>query len=306
MSTITKWITMITICAFSGVTAQIMPLTNEAARLCQSKQFDDALLKIEEAKNDPQEINDSYMWYVDGFIHKEIYKIHEAGIRDSKHRELAVESFLKSLELDETKQNSSMTRLSLKFLASTYFNEALLQTQEFDAATEMEPQNTYGKFRRLMHFAEPGKSLNKYEIEFKQSMGQRCFTLWQMDMNNESYADKSVGYYNDVVRLDSNSSDVYYNISVVYYNRAVFKYRQLGPETDIFDLIVIQQDCAELIKNKALPNMEQSYKLNPEKAECTRGLMYIHRALEHENDAEYFKSEMERLAKEGKIVLPDK
>lgn len=297
---------MVLICAFSGAYAQIMPFTNEAAKLCQEKQFKAALLKINEAKSDPVEATDPYMWYVDGFIHKEIYKADESGNRNSTHRELAVESFLKSLELDVTNQNASMTKLSLKFLASSYYNDALRQTQEFDNTTEKEPELTYAKFRRLMHFAEPGTSLNKYDTEFKKSMGQRFFVLWQLDISNEYNADRSVDFYADVVRIDPKASEAFYNISVIYYNRAVFKYRKLGTDTDIFDLIVIQQECAELIKNKALPNMNEAYKLTPEKAEVIRGLMYIHRALEHENDVEYFKSEMERLVKEGKIVLPDK
>jgi hypothetical protein len=297
---------MIAVFAFSCATAQIMPLTNEAARLCQNKEFEEALLKIDEAKRDAAEAADSYMWYVDGFIHKEIYKVSESGMRDSKHRELAVESFLKSLELDKKNENVSMTRLSLKFLASTYFNEALVQTREFDNSSESEPEKTYAKFRRLMHFAEPGTSLKKYDIEFRKNMGQRYFVLWQGDIDNDYNADKSVDYYADVVRIDSTANEAYYNIAVVYYNQAVFKYRKLGPDTDIFDLVVIQQECAELIKNKALPNMDKAYKLNPEKPEVVRGLMFIHRALEHENDVEYFKSEMERLIREGKVTLPEK
>jgi hypothetical protein len=283
-----------------------MPITNEAAKLCQDKQFEAALLRIRDAKNDPLEANDPYMWYVDGFIHKEMFKLYDSGIIMSQHRESAVESLLKSLELDKMNQNTSMTRLSLKYLASTYYNDALLLTQEFDSSSELEPEKSYVKFRKLMHFAEPGTSLNKYDAEFRKSMGQRFFALWQMDVDNEYFADKSVNYYSDVVRIDSAESDAYYNIAVVYYNRAVFKYRKLGPDNDIFDLIVIQQDCAELIKNKALPNMQNAYKLNPEKAEVIRGLMYMHMALEHENDVEYFKSEIERLVKEGKVILPDK
>jgi hypothetical protein len=288
------------------VKAQGQPLTNEAAKLCQEKQFDLAVQKIEEAKASPVESLDSYTWYVDGFIQKEIYKQNDIGVRNSKHREMAAESLLKALELDKKNQHSAMIKLSLKFLASSYYNDALLQTQEFDLTNNSTPEETYIKFKKFMHYAEPGTSLKKFDKEFNKNMGQRYFALWQLDVDNEILSDKSVEKYSEVLRLDSTESDAYYNIAVVYYNHAVFKYRKIGPDTDIFDLIVIQQECADLIKNRALVNMQKAYKLTPERGDVVRGLMYMHRALEHENDVEYFKKEIERLISEGKITAPDK
>ena len=286
--------------------AQQLPLTNEAARLCQEKNYDAALNKITEARKITDEASSPYFWYVDGFIHKEMFKQNEMGNRTSPQRELAIESFMKSLEMDKLNQHVAMTKLSLKFLASSYYNDALLQTREFNLATENSPTLSFHKFRKLMHVAEPGTSLKKFDTEFNESMGQRYFMLWQMDIENAEIADKAVDKYVEVVRLDSTDTDAHYNIAVIYYNKAVFKYRKIGPDTDIFDLIVIQQDCADLIKNKALISMNKAYKLSPEKGEVVRGLMYIHRALEHENDVEYFKKEIARLVEEGKITLPDK
>ncbi len=289
-----------------GMSAQQLPLTNEAARLCQEKQYDAALNKITEARKISDEAASPYLWYVDGFIHKEIYKQNEMGNRNSPQREMAIESFMNSLEMDKLNQHSAMTKLSLKFLASSYYNDALLQTREFDIETDKAPTVSFNKFRKLMHVAEPGTSLKKFDGEFNKSMGQRYFMLWQMDIENADIAEKAADMYSEVVRMDSTDSDAHYNIAVIFYNKAVFKYRKIGPDTDIFDLIVIQQDCADLIKNKALVSMNKAYQLSPDKGEVVRGLMYIHRALEHENDVEYFKNEIERLILEGKITLPDK
>lgn len=290
----------------TNVSAQQLPLTNEAAKLCQEKQFDAALKKIDEAKADAAENQNPYMWYVDGFIHKEIYKSKEMNIRNSHEREVAAESFLKSLNLDKQNQHSAMTKLSLKFIASSYYNDALLQTREFSPGGEKDAEESYARFRKFMHYAEPGSSLKKFDTEFNKSVGQRYFMLWQSDVSNNKLAEKSIDYYSAAARADSADIDAFYNIAVVNYNMAVFKYRVIGPDTDIFDLIVIQQDCADLIKNKALVNMEKAYKLDQERGDIVRGLMFIHRALEHENDVEYFKGEIERLVEEGKIVLPDK
>lgn len=296
--------TLLFACAALVLPAQQFELTNEAAKLCQDRQFAAALAKIDEAKKATTNLDEAYMWYVDGFIHKEIFKKDEINNRNSQHRVAAVQSFLRSLEVDKLNQHSAMTRLGLKYLASTYYNEALMQTQEFVLSNDKLPEASYAQFRKLMHYAEPGTSLKKFDNEFHKNMGQRYFALWQMDIENTLLADKAVDEYGFVVRADSTESDAWYNIAVVHYNRAVFKYRKIGPETDIFDLIVIQQECAELIKNKALPAMDKAYRLTPERGDVVRGLMYIHRALEHENDVEYFKAEIERLVREGKFVLP--
>ncbi|MFM7105422.1 MAG: hypothetical protein ACKOW8_07850, partial [Flavobacteriales bacterium] len=125
--------------------------------------------------------------------------------------------------------------------------------------------------------------------------------LWIENLNDNSLPEKIINCYKEVLRIDTADSDAWYNISVVYYNQAVFKYRLLDSKTDMFDLITIQQECSELISKKALPAMTKAYQLQPEKGEIVRGMMYIHRALEREKDTEYFKQEVSRLIREGKI-----
>ena len=199
-----------------------------------------------------------------------------------------------------------MTKVGLKYLAASYYNDALLRTQEFDRNSENDPEMYFNKFRKLMHIAEPGSNLSAYDKEFYKSMGQRYFDLWKLNISDQMLCDKAVSSYQSAIRMDSTDHQVFYNLAVVFYNRAVFKYRTIGPETDIFDLMTIQQDCADLIKNKALPNMKKAYAISPENGEIVKGLMFIHRALEHENDVEYFKSEIDRLINEGKIKPPQK
>jgi len=78
-------------------------------------------------------------------------------------------------------------------------------------------------------------------------------------------------------------------------------YRKLGPDMDMFDSITLQEEASKLIRTKALPNMERAYEIAPEKGEIVRGIMMMHRALDHEKDADFFKKEIERLINEGKI-----
>jgi len=287
----------------SFVFAQELPLTNKAAQLCQDKNLDAAVEKINEAIKSV-EANQPYAWYVKGFIYKEVYKQNELNNRNSKNREVAVESFLKALEMDKKREHSEMTKAGIKYLATTYYNDALLRTRDFDLTTAAEAETLFNDFRRLMRTVDPVFAMKTYEKEFSKSMAQRYFMLWQLDYDNDEVSEKALAQYGNALRADSLDGDTHYNIAAIYYNRAVFKYRQLNADTDIFDLVNIQQECANLIKNRALVHMNKAYEIIPERGDVVRGLMFIHRALEHENDVEYFKSEIERLISEGKITAP--
>ncbi len=280
--------------------AQNNVLTNEATKLCQNKQLDAAKTKIAEALNSDEKLQ-PYTWYVAGFIYKECYKEFDSKKRDSAYREQAVEYFIKALDLDKKHEHSGNIKTGIKYLASTYYNDALLRTREFDEATETEPEKLFNMFRKLMRTAEPGCNLNTYDKEFHQQVAQRYFDLWQINIDNNDLPDKALKHYNEAIRVDSSDCMLYYNIGVLHYNRAVFMYRSIGPNTDMFDLIDIQMRASDIIKSKALIAMTKADKLCPSSSEILRGLLYMNKALERDKDIEYFKSEIERLIAEGKM-----
>ncbi len=292
------------LCAF----AQNNPLTNEAAKLCQNKQLDAAKEKIAAALENEAEKNQPYTSYVAGFIYKECYKEWESKKRDSPYREQAAQYFLKALELDKKREHNSNIRTGLKFLASTYFNDALMRTREFDEANETEPEKYYNHFRKLMRSAEPGCDLDAQDKDYHQQMAQRYFDLWQINVDKNELPEKALKHYNDAIMADSTDCMIYYNIGVLQYNRAVFLYRSIGPETEIFDLIDIQTKASDLIKNKAMLVMKKADAICPNHAEILSGLLSMNKALERETDIEYFKEEIARLIEEGKMrsLIPPK
>lgn len=288
-------------CVVAEMHGQSLPLTNEAASLCQQKQYALALAKAETAASSKEEGSDAYAWYVLGFVHKEIYKDSEVGLRQSEHRKKAEQSLMRALNLTNAAKHEHMVKLALKYLASTYYNDALQSTQSMTAKTEKEARNLFEDFRRVMSVAEPSTNFAVYEKELNKSIGQRYFSLWQMDTENAQLRDLAALQYETILSKDNSDSDALYNIAVIYYNQAVFMYRKLGPDMDMFDSITLQEEASKLIRTKALPNMERAYEIAPEKGEIVRGIMMMHRALDHEKDVEFFKKEIERLINEGKI-----
>jgi tetratricopeptide (TPR) repeat protein len=192
--------------------------------------------------------------------------------------------------------------LALKYLASTYYNDALQAAQSISESGEDEAQTLFASFVKWMPIAEPGISMTGYEKEYTKSIGQRYFSLWQRDTDIPEYRDKATAQYEKILKLDNSDVDAYYNLSVIHYNQAVFMYRKIDHETDLFDMMTIQEAASKLIREEALPLMDKAYELAPEKGEVVRGKIILHRALDHEKDVEYFKSEIARLIREGKIT----
>jgi hypothetical protein len=281
--------------------SQSLVLTNEAAKLCQEMKLDAALEKSNMALADKTESIDAYCWYVNGYVLKEIYKNREYGLRTSAFRENAMKSFSHSMSLKNADQHASMTRLAMKYLASTYYNDALQASQSNAAEAEQEAYRLFETFEKWMPIAEPGLNMVGYRKEFTKSIGQRYFSLWQQDTDKPFYRDKALEQYEKIVKLDSGDVDAYYNLSVIHYNQAVFMYRKINHETDMFDMMTIQETASKLIREKALPLMDKAYAMAPEKGEVVHGKIILHRALDHEKDVEYFKQEIARLVREGKI-----
>lgn len=292
---------MLTFLVSNHTLAQVMPLANEAARLCGERQYAKALIKSAESIASPMESADAYPWYVHGFVLKEMYKSDEAGMRKSPHRTDSERALLTALTKANASKHEQMIKLALKYLASTYYNDALQSAQVQVNGDEQEARALFAQFEHLMKVAVPETDFSLYLRELEKAFGQRYFALWERDTDRSEFRDLSAQRYEAIVRNDSSDSDAYYNLAVIHYNQAVFMYRKLGPDMDMFDSITLQEEAAKLIRTKALVNMERAYALAPEKGEVVRGIMLMHRALDHEKDVAYFKKEIERLIGEGKI-----
>jgi tetratricopeptide (TPR) repeat protein len=283
--------------------AQTPAIAAEAVELCQAKKFQEALASIQKGIDDPQDSKHPFTWFVKGFIHKEIYKHEEIHQRNSQQRETAVTCFEKSLHLDDKREYVAQTHVALKYLASTYFNDAMLASKEFDLSSPEEYIKFFHTFRRLMRTVDPVTDLAPFERDMLKSAGQRYFEIWQLDTEQDAPANQAAAKFMEALGHDSTDCQTYYNLGVVYYNRAVFMYRSLNVDTEMDELITIQTESVGLLQ-KALQVFTNGQRICPENGDILMGLLYINKAFENEKNVEYFKSEIERLIDEGKIKKP--
>ncbi len=273
--------------------AQDLVLTNAAAKLCQEKNYDAAKSKIKEAMQSEMEVNHPFTWYVQGFIFKEIYKEKESLQRDSPARTRAVESLCKSIELDDKKEYAKMSRAALQYLCNSYYNDALLRTREFDMTNDSTPEFYFNQFKLLMHIVDPAKNLGVYDRDYHKAMAQRYYTLWMKDTEDNTPVNKSIQSYQFAFELDSTDCEVNFNLAIIYYNQAVFLIRKIGPETDIFEVLILQEKAVALYK-RAIPFLLRCERFCPPKKEVLKGLMFTYNRLGQELKELDYKNKLEQ------------
>lgn len=299
MSTKTICILLTTLLVSTILDAQLV-LTNRAARLCQEKDYAGAREAITLALESEDEKNHPYAWYVSGFIHKEIYKALETGMRSSTARATAVRDMEKSLNLDTGGEYRKMTCEALRYLATTYLNDALLMTRDMTPGAEQEPELVYSEFERIMAIADPRADLLPYRLEMLRKLAQAHYLLWEKNVTKRNHYDLAVGYYQQVLKVEPADCESNCNLAILYYNNGVHKIRMISSTTDMMDLILIQNECIELFR-LALPLAETTFNSCPPRLDYYKAMMFIHRALGNEDLYDEYKSHSEELIRSGKL-----
>lgn len=187
----------------------------QAAQFCQEGQFEKAENAIKKALESDDEKNALYTWYVKGFVHKEIYKVRESNLPHSNHRDLAVEAFLKSKEMANGHPDTYNNNSALKYLASTYYNDAIALAVKFDLSRELEADEVMKKYDELCVVLST-EGLNKGQF-FKQK-GMRYYELWQKNTCDVSLNEKAYACFITSLENDASDCDAFYNAGVVRYS----------------------------------------------------------------------------------------
>lgn len=287
----------------TGISAQKqLVLTNEATARYEAGDLMAARSSILEALASPQEKNEPYTWFVKGFIFKEIFKEIEKGNPFSENREIAVDAILRSMQLDTSDKYIVNNKNALKYLALTYYNDAVLLTRSLDETNMEYPLNFYERYKELYAYIDADKVYVSQDVEFFKNMGRACRQLYERsDGENMAYFDQMLEYYNRALAIAPNDFQTNYNLGVNYYNRGVYKIRKIDHNTEIFELIRIQDECIALFK-EALPFMLSAHENDPEHGDTLKGLMAIYRSLSDQVQALAYQEELEQLISEGKVT----
>lgn len=253
-----------------------------------------ALEIIDRAITDPKSAKSAYAWYVRGYVYKEYYKTFEPQNKKSKTRLDAVTFLKKALELDSAKEYVPNIKQTLKYLGSTFFNDAgaSLDITNYPIAIE-----DYEKFKECMLLAEPGYNVKVREIEFKLVLADTYVKVFRSDLKtNAQFFGMAEQTYKQVIALDTNNWSGNYNLAMLYYNYGVDIINAMDVSSDIIVIENIQDQAKELFK-KALPYALKAYSLNPKRREVLIALQGIYFSLYEFEKSDEFKAKVEELDK---------
>jgi len=276
-------------------------LVTSAAKQCEAGELSEARGTIEEALRNPAVAKDPYAWFVKGYIFKEIYKQRDNRDKYSENREIAVASIKRSVELDKNGKYEDLIGRAAKFLAVSYFNDAVDTTYNLTYQNQNEPEYFFKKYRSLYPIFDPDKDYTSEKIELYKALGSGYRKLYDRNREqNQIYIDKAIEYYKKVLEMDPKDYQANYNIAINYYNQGAYKIRQVNYNTEIYELIMIQDESVKLFK-QSLPYMLEAHSQRPNRKETLKGLMAIYRSLSDEQKSNQYKNRLEELIKSGEI-----
>jgi len=271
--------------------SQVNPLVAKAAELCAEKKYDEALAQIDEGFKSTDLNSDANAWFVKGFILKELYKQQEANQRQSNFRYRSVAALTKAREFDANLEFATNIDAALQFIAFTYFNDALLRSAEMDSESENEPLDLYKKFQELYKGSEP--ELKGLQLEFNSKMAEGHYRNWIKNTEDTHHYTLCLEFYSKVLVLDNRNCTANLNLAIVNYNQGVYMIRKIGAQTDMMDLISIQDESVKKFKS-AIPYAQQAFASCAPSPINYKVLMFVNRALGREEEYLRLKKESEK------------
>lgn len=203
-------------------------LATQAAQLCQEKKLDEAMETVQMALQDATEKNQSYTWYVYGFICKEIYKSRESSMHNSIHRMKAIEAFMQADQLQSNGEVNS--NAPLRYLVNTLYNDALLQASVIGIENESSADSVFTTYQSiaLQTKVQTASEIRENEEQFIKMKAQHYYEMWSAQPDQTSFIDRSIVLYSHLLELNPNDCITVYNIGVAYFNQAMLQAKLEG------------------------------------------------------------------------------
>jgi tetratricopeptide (TPR) repeat protein len=260
----------------------------------QNGSFNLAKTAIDAASVHAETSSDPYTWYVRGFIYKELYKKNERNNIESPLRKESIASFKKSLEMDSQKEHFDDNISNIKFMASTYYNDAVstLTPEKYSSSI-----NNFSSYKELISIIDPLADIKSKEIEFKLALASLYTSVYEKDkVKNDNYFNLTRDVYLQVLQYEPENISANYNLGILYYNKAVNIINEMDYDIDIFALMEMQDVTVEIFM-QSLPYMEKAYSLDPKKMETLKGLEGIYFSLNEFDKSKEIKNQLEQLEK---------
>lgn len=216
-------------------------------------------------------------WNFKGHIFKQIYKT-SGLIPNSENRDIAVEAFMKSSNLNPNGNFHFDNIKALEYLSSTYYNDAIKSAIDVRFSSADDPVTFFEQYRRIKLWLNPDEDITRKELEFLKLLAQGFEVAYSEGESSEILLEKAIDNYKNAIKIDSLDYESNFNLAIFYYNEGAKLISQIDFNTGFIELLDIQKECVSLFKN-ALPYMKKADEIRPNRIETIKGLMFINRAL---------------------------
>lgn len=264
-------------------------LTIEAYSAYQEQNLLEAKSLIDRAVISNEGKDDAMTHHIKGFVYKELYNVNDKKARTSENREISVAAFAESMKLDAKKEYFDNNQKSLRYLASSYYNDAVLIIRDTDAKTIKESEKLYNKFKETTRLIEATPEFKEKDISFYKALATGNRKIYELDREaNKEFLMNALSNYNYVLSLDPADYGANYNMAINLYNEGAHNIEHLDSEAQIPAIVKVQAVSIELFK-EALPYMLKAHELNPDREETLKGLRGIYLSLNNEEEANKYR-----------------
>ncbi|HEU4717686.1 MAG TPA: hypothetical protein VFU15_07625 [Bacteroidia bacterium] len=265
--------------------AQTAMYYNATLHFLQVGQVDSAKADVEKLMAAPGAKSDPDNWYLYGVVLKEMYKTYERNNFDSPYRKQSVDAFKTSLKLDTVADRKKVTRDNLRFIAGTFYNDAVttLDTSRYKTSIQC-----YEQYREVTLIVDSTFDIKKKDIEFYLALASTYNTIYNLDKKkNAAFFDLTRDTYLKVLTWDPNNYMANYSMSLLYWNKGVDLMYNIDYDDSLTDVFGVQDHSVELFK-QSLPFAEKAYTMEPNREETLIVLSGIYYSLnEFEKSKQY-------------------
>jgi len=251
----------------------------------KKKYYNDSKLYLDTViKKCPERKDDAYYWHISGFVNLDVFKNVDSRSPISKARDISVNSLINSIKLDKKDKYKEHNNQALKYLASTFYNDALLILQNMDTLNHEEVKIFYQNYKDIIKLINPGYDFVQKDVDINYGLGMLYKYKYE---NNESYytnfLDSSINCLNKALELNPNHFSSIYNLGVIYHNLGVdMILNALDAEDGLEKAIIMQEKQIEYF-TKALPYFKKAYTIEQNNEDIVQGIAAVYYSL---NDME--------------------
>ncbi len=255
--------------------------------LKEAKTYVDSAMTFQSLTKDPS------TWYLRGFIYKDLFK----GEKNNNfYREEAISAFTYLLEMENIEKYQKDAIQNIKFLSTSYYNDAVTSLDRGDLEDAIMHYNKFG-FTYLIG-EDTTIDLLERDIDFYLAIGSKLTALNNRDTtDSDHYFEQAIAQFNKVLELDDLNLKANYNLGVLYYNKAVSMIADLDyNDIDIFAISELEDRSIQLF-DIALPYLQRANQINPYDINILEGLSGIYFSLRDFEKSNQFKAKVEELSK---------